>query len=132
MEGNVLSIPTNSTIPLTDVLRARISNGRVSLPVRGSTYARLQHISAVPSIGGNGGYSISRLQAIDSLLSRIEGMREATQPQRSEAITPDVRPDLLEEQQRLVDEATRRIVDDIESGRNRYGLAEGLLLDMTA
>lgn len=132
MEGSSIAIPTNSTIPLTDVVRARISTGRVAMPVRGSMYARLQHINAVPSFGGHGGYSISRLQAIDSLLSRIARMQERIELPEKKEITPATDIDPVEQQAQLLQEASRRIVDDIESGINRYGLAEGLLLDMTA
>ena len=41
MEGSPVAIPTNSTIPLTDVVRAGISSGRIAMPVRGVLYARL-------------------------------------------------------------------------------------------
>ncbi len=125
MEGNIISIRTNGTIPITDLVRARLSEGRVALPVEGTVYARLDHINAVPSPPGTGGYSISRLKAIDSLLTRIANMQQD--------LTPDTGKDPLEHQQSIMEEAARRIVEDIQSGSFRYGIpAEGLLLDMTA
>ena len=124
MEGNTLSIPTNATVPLTDVLRARVSNGRVAMPVRGSMYARLQHINAVPSLAGTEGYSFSRLQAIDSLLARISASREE--------ITPEVKMDALEQKQVMLEEAARIIAEEIENGGSLYGPVEGMFLDMTA
>ena len=124
MEGNGISIPTHATVPLTEVLRANVSGGRVAMPVRGSSFARLQHINAVPALSGSGGYPISRLQAIDSLLSRIASMQESA--------TPDVDADPLARREELIEEAAMRIVEDIDNGGNGYGLAEGFLLDMTA
>lgn len=103
MEGNALSIPTHATVPLTDVLRARVSNGRVAMPVQGAMYARLRHINAVPALGGTDGYSFSRLQAIDSLLARIENMRSE--------ITPDVEKDPVEAQQLALEEVSRVIAE---------------------
>jgi hypothetical protein len=124
VEGNGISIPTHATVPLTEVLRANVSGGRVAMPVRGSSYARLQHINAIPALSGSGGYPISRLQAIDSLLTRIANMQESA--------TPDLDIDPLEQHQELMEEAALRIATDIQTGGNRYGLAEGFLLDMTA
>jgi hypothetical protein len=124
MEGSAISIPTHATIPLTEVMRARVTDARVPLPVQGSTYTRLEHISAVPSPGQGGGYSFSRLQAIDAMLARIENLRKAT--------TPDVVQDPVEQTQEIIEEAARRIVEDIERGGNGFGFAQGFLLDMTA
>ncbi|MFP4211972.1 MAG: hypothetical protein ACLFR8_12055 [Alkalispirochaeta sp.] len=124
MEGSTFSIPTHATIPLTEVVRARITDARVPLPVQGSIYARLEHISAVPSHGRGGGYSFSRLQAIDAMLARIENLRKAA--------TPDVAQDPVEQTQAIIEEAARRIAEDIEGGGNGFGFDRGFLLDMTA
>ncbi len=126
MEGNTIPIRTNATIPITDLVRARLTEGRVALPVEGTAYARLDHINAVPSLPGGSGYSITRLQAIDSLLTRIANSR-------MEELTPDVAEDPVEYQEAVLEEAARLIARDIETGGYRYGVpSEGFLLDMTA
>jgi hypothetical protein len=57
-------------------------------------------------------------------LTRIANMQESA--------TPDLDIDPLEQHQELMEEAALRIATDIQTGGNRYGLAEGFLLDMTA
>jgi hypothetical protein len=95
------------------------------MPVRGSAYARLEHINAVPSLPGDGGYSITRLQAIDALLTRMVNSQVE--------LTPDIAKDPVEYQEAVLEEAARLIARDIETGGFRYGVfSEGFLLDMTA
>lgn len=70
------------TVQLNQLLSATVRTGRISLPVNGPFgYTRLKHIQGVPSEGGAGGFSVQRLQVIDSLidrLTRVGGTRIAT------------------------------------------------------
>ncbi len=59
------------TIPVGSVLRARVSSAPVTLPLRGNwTYARFRHLQGVPG-GGEDGYTLSRLRALDALIDRL-------------------------------------------------------------
>ncbi|MFP4301530.1 MAG: hypothetical protein ACLFPW_09910 [Spirochaetaceae bacterium] len=67
-------------VTLSSILRARYGNGPVSLPTRGGVYARLKHIQGIPS-RGDGGFTVSRLRALDNLidrLTRLKGMAPET------------------------------------------------------
>lgn len=103
-------------------MRARISDNPIAMPVQGGIYARLSHITAVPSRIGGGGYSLVRLRAIDSLISRMAQMQSSA-PQLSEH-------DPLERQQQLIDETTRRVVEDIDRSEAQAQLNAGLLVDV--
>lgn len=124
MSGAQATISHNLTVPLTDLVRAHVSDSRVTMPVRGPVYARLEHIAAVPASSSNGGYSLSRLQAIDSMLSRIARMQQE--------LTPDVAQDPVDLQEAILEEAARRIVEEIRQGTPGAPQAQGLMLDMTA
>lgn len=119
-----VGISQNLTVPLTDLVRAQVSQSRVSMPVRGPIYARLEHIAAVPASSSNGGYSLSRLQAIDSMLSRIARIQQE--------LTPDVSPDPVDLQEAIMEEAARRIDDEIRQGSPGAPRTQGLMLDLTA
>jgi hypothetical protein len=71
------------TLQLNQLLSARARAGRVSLPVDGPFgYTRLKHIQGVPSTGSTGGFSVQRLQVIDSLIERlvsVGGSRQITE-----------------------------------------------------
>mgnify|MGYP006293631975 CR=1 FL=1 len=67
-------------VTLSSILRARYSNGPVSLPTRGGVYARLKHIQGVPS-RGEGGFTISRLRALDNLIERLSRLKKGDAPE---------------------------------------------------
>lgn len=122
MTDTISSIPQNATIPLSELMRARISDNPIAMPVQGGIYARLSHITAVPANTGSGGYSLVRLRAIDSLIARMAQM-QANAPELGEY-------DLLERQQQLIDETARRVVDDIDRSEAQAQLNAGLLVDV--
>lgn len=122
MTSSQTSISQNLTVPLSDLVRARISESRVSLPVRGAVYARLNHISGVPAGSANAGYSLSRLRAIDSMISRIARMQGQ--------LTPDVAPDPVEQQEAVLEEAARQIAESIGAQPVGYSAEEGFLVNM--
>ena len=66
----------SNTLPVTSLVRARYGLGKLSLPVSGSMgYARFKHIQGVPPIAGDSGFSIQKLQAIDSLIDRLAQLK---------------------------------------------------------
>lgn len=62
----------NRTVPLTNVLRAQFSPGRIVLPVQNQAiYARFKHVQGIPAAGEGRGYSIARLRMLDNLIDRL-------------------------------------------------------------
>lgn len=69
------SIPTGvsdlRTVPVNRLMRARLSSAPVTLPLRANySYARFRHLQGVPS-GGEAGFSLHRLRALDALVERL-------------------------------------------------------------
>lgn len=61
----------NSTVHLSNIIRAQYANGRISLPQNGGLFTRLRHVQGVPSQWHDGGYSVSKLRMIDLLVERL-------------------------------------------------------------
>lgn len=108
---------THSSVPLAQILRAQVAASRVAMPVNGAGFTRLTNITAVPAIGG-GGYPISNLRAIDSLITRMraEGSSEVE----------------LEALQQQIELAAQRIEQDIADQQANSPFATGLLVDITS
>jgi hypothetical protein len=87
---------TSGTVPLTDVITVRAASGRVFLP--SNQFVRFEHISGMPS--GQGGYSITKLRILDSLLDRI-------------AVLKGERPDTKTEG--LSDAGFDKIIDELQN-----------------
>jgi hypothetical protein len=60
-------------IPLTHLVKARFSPGKIALPVRNSQYlySNLKHITGIPAGRQAGGYSLIKLKALDNLIERL-------------------------------------------------------------
>jgi hypothetical protein len=117
-------ITRNLTVPLTDLVRANVSGGRVALPVQGGVYARLNHISAVPAGSSDGGYSLSRLRAIDAMIARMARAREA--------MVPDVAADPVEQKEAILEEVARLVTESIEAGPRGSVDPTGFVLNLVA
>ncbi|MFP4374489.1 MAG: hypothetical protein ACLFPO_09160 [Spirochaetaceae bacterium] len=64
------------TVPVTSLVKARYGLGKLSLPVNSPLgYARLKHIQGVPPSADGGGFSIQKLQALDSLIDRLARLK---------------------------------------------------------
>jgi hypothetical protein len=125
MDYAAMPLVRSGTIPFTDLIRAGISSQPLSMPVSGSGFTRLQHVTGIPSLRSDEGYSLTRLQALDALIARIRGSRDD-----SEELT--MARDSLEEQQQLLEEMSLRIVRDMGHDNPLLGLSQGLIVDMTA
>ncbi len=68
------TINLSRTIPLTQIVRAQYSPGKIGLPVqRGHyLYSSFNHVYGVPSPADNVGYTISKLRALDNLIERLQ------------------------------------------------------------
>lgn len=71
MVRGVASTAVNSTVHLSNIIRAQYANGRIALPVHGNLYTRFKHVQGVPASTSNGGYSVSKLRMIDLLVDRL-------------------------------------------------------------
>jgi len=66
----IMPVMTSGTVPLSDVITVRAASGRVYLP--SNQFVHLEHISGIPAMGQDGGgYSITKLRILDTLLARL-------------------------------------------------------------
>lgn len=63
-----------TTIPMGDLLRARYSADRLSLPLEQNLFMRFKHVTGVPSPTGEG-FSVSKLQLLDTLIEVLKGLQ---------------------------------------------------------
>lgn len=61
------------------MLRARYSQGKISLPVAPShsLYARFEHVRGIPSESGRGSVAINRLMVLNSLIEGLSSRKES-------------------------------------------------------
>ena len=72
MEIGTLSV--NRNIPVTHIVKARYSPGKIALPVKNSQflYSNFKHVSGIPAVYSQGeGYSLTKLRALDNLIERL-------------------------------------------------------------
>ncbi len=123
MDIQHFSIPQNGTVPITDIVSARVSQRPVSIPLSGSAYTRLENVTGVPQ-SGDGGYSLARIRAIDALIARIRGTAEAMSTDQTGEQT------LLELHEELLEEVAFELDERLSQGYSIPGVTEGLLLDI--
>lgn len=63
-----------TTVPIGDLLRARYSVDRLSLPLEQNLFMRFKHVTGVPSPDGTG-FSVSRLQLLDTLIEALKRLQ---------------------------------------------------------
>ena len=63
-----------TTIPIGDLLRARYSADRLSLPLEQNLFIRFKHVTGVPSPNGEG-FSVSKLQILDTLIEALKRLQ---------------------------------------------------------
>lgn len=118
------STPQVNSLTVADIMSVRVSQRSVNVPVSGSMYTSLENVTGVPHDGG--GFSLTRLQAIDAMISRIRGSAEALYADLSNT-------QLLEDQHDLALEQMAQTVEGaLAEGRHIPGITEGFLLDIVA
>ena len=77
MEGINTIAAHHTMVPLTEMLRPTIAAGsKVALPVANFTpWASFQYVEGVPA-GADGGYSISKLQILDTIIGNLVGFKK--------------------------------------------------------
>ncbi|MCX7787464.1 MAG: hypothetical protein N2442_07190 [Spirochaetes bacterium] len=63
-----------TTVPIGDLLRARYSTHRLSLPLEQNLFMRFKHVTGVPSPDGTG-FSVSKLQLLDTLIEALKRLQ---------------------------------------------------------
>lgn len=116
-----LAIPSHGTIPLTEIVRARVAGHRVAMPVDGSGVVQLRNITAMPT--GGGGHTVSRLQSIDNLIERLRLAHG--QDESFDSMSP------VEQQEVIIEEAARAIVEANLARDDSVYAYQGLLIDVT-
>lgn len=63
------------TVPVSNIVRAQVSEGAIVLPVNtsGLVYSNFKNVKGIPAPNGTG-YTINRLRALDSLIERLRGL----------------------------------------------------------
>ena len=82
----IMPVTTSGTVPITDVIAVRAASGRVYLP--SNQFVHLEHISGIPSLGQDGGgYSITKLRILDSLLDRLAVLKGSRPESAAEGLS---------------------------------------------
>lgn len=113
------------------LLRAQMSEQRISLPVRGPlSFVRLKHVTGVPAGEDGRAYSVFRLRVLDTLIDRLSSARSEKMltPELDESTDLD---SLIESYSRRLYEATRATGTGPYSGRIGSGSADlGIYLNL--
>lgn len=104
-------------------LRPQTTGGKITLPVTsGSTYTQFKHIAAVPSGRSGNGYSLSKIQVLDSLIDRLIQVRsKSSVPSKEQTI--GMSEDAIDA---LIDEVANKLNTALHSGAEKiqqdYGI----------
>mgnify|MGYP006306915459 FL=1 len=117
-------------VSLSSILKARYGSGPLSLPMRGGmVYARFKHVQGVPS-QEEGGFTISRLRALDNLIDRLARLKgEAPEAARGAA---------AQQVERQVEELSKQLRQELATldrsgfGAGRKSFSLGALVNMVA
>ena len=126
----VLAQKTSRSIPLTNVIHARNSQSRISIPVRrnDALYARLKHVSGVPSYSGGEGVPLSKLKALDILIGRLKNIKSAKiETPSTQGLTPEKIDAMIDEYSKKLHTAFT-VADSTPYGANLS--SSGLTLDI--
>ena len=120
----------NSTIHLSNIIRAQYATGRITLPQNGGLYSRFKHIQGIPSSSSDGGYSVNKLRMIDLLVDRLIRMKGNGAQEMNRAGSGD--PDELFTRYAEELAATIRKTDAVSPSVAASVAGRGLLFDMVA
>lgn len=97
IEGAQAGTTGGHAIQLANIVRARFAPGRISLPVAPDTlYARFKHVQGVPTLGATPGYSVTKLQMLDSLVERLTGVSPERESESNISVAADRLSEMLE------------------------------------
>jgi len=130
----VESISSLTTVPVSNLLRALVSETSIALPVDSSQYlySNFKHIRGIPAPGNSTGYSLSRLKAVDNLIDRLQMLKGTESAGRS--LVPETKETEPTALDRRLDTLRRQLNETLNSRislfRGFEGLDTGLSLDL--
>ena len=121
------------TVPLSNLVRAQVSPGRIALPVQNQAiYARFKHVQGIPATAEGQGYSIARLRMLDNLIDRLTRL-DGTQAAPVQPTSPAQVDGLIAEfTSRLHEAVTSSDAGGYPRGYGSGANEIGTLLDMVA
>lgn len=60
------------SIPITNIIKAKVSPGRISVPIRTQLPAIYKHVAGFPSLRKGEGLPIDKIRALDNLIDRLK------------------------------------------------------------
>jgi len=75
-------VSNSKNIPVTQLVRAKYAPGKLSLPVKQSQflYSNLKHITGIPASQQQGGYSLTKLKALDNMIDLLGRLGKQPEP----------------------------------------------------
>ncbi len=120
-----------TTVPIGDLLRARYSSSRLSLPLEQNLFMRFKHVTGVPSPDGSG-FSVSKLQLLDTLIEALKRLQGkgillpdpgASSPERLDRLIETLSQEV---HQRIVQVAQTPFAPALGAGASSLGLLVNL------
>ena len=131
----VESFNSLSSVSLNSLVRAKYTQGSISLPVNSSSmiHSNLKHIRGIPAFGGSPGYSLSRLRTLDNLIDRLQGLKgfNFAEEKRNEAGLLNSSSELEKLNETLKNELVDVLTSRISGFLGSEKLDSGLLLDIS-
>jgi len=84
----------SGTVPITDVITIRATAGRVSMP--STQFVSFKHVSGMPTVGQDGGYSIAKLRILDALLDRLAVLKGERPELRTEGLSDEALDSIMD------------------------------------
>lgn len=127
-------ISSLTTVPVSNLIRARVSEGAIALPVNSTSavYSNFKHIKGIPAAVDGTGYSISRLRALDNLIDRLRGLGAEKTADYSPAPGGSEPPGIAELTASLRKELNEALSRRMIQFRGSAGLDTALSLDISA
>jgi hypothetical protein len=61
-----------NSIPITNIIKARVSPGRIAVPIRRQLPAIYKHVAGIPSHRKGEGLPLEKIRALDNLIDRLK------------------------------------------------------------
>jgi hypothetical protein len=118
----VEGLSPNQTVPIVNLLKAKISEGKVAVPVKQSLsiYANFKHVSGVPTTQKGHGFSLSKLRVLNTLIERLISLKGKSFKAKD---TTTLSPDAVNS---LIQKYTKELHTEImKASVTSYGTASG-------
>ena len=74
------AVAVNTSIPLTHIVKASYSKGKITVPVNSAAavLGGFKHITGIPTFAKTGGLSVNRLKQLDIMIDHITRLRKGS------------------------------------------------------